>query len=157
MSRKTIQTVVVDTSVFADYYFFYSKKPERHERARAVLDKLSSLGLLVYEPFLFEVELRAVLVRRIKPEQALEIVGIVLRHVNVIGEELIHDKAAEIALFTGCRAVDAYYIATAKYVNAVLVTNDKAMKYNASKAGTEVYYLLNDEDYKALTSKLIIS
>ena len=157
MSKETIQTTVVDTSVFADYYFLYPRKPERHERAREVLDRLSSLGLPVYEPFLFEVELRAVLVRRIKPEQVLEIVGIVLRHVNVIGEKLIHDKAAEIALLTGCRAVDAYYIATAKHVNAILITNDKAMKYNALKAGVKAYYLLNDEDYKALISKLIIS
>ncbi len=157
MSRVTIRTVVVDTSVFADYYFLYPRKPERHERARAVLDRLSSLGLPVYQPFLFEVELRAVLVRRINPEQVLEIVGIVLRYVNVVGEELIHDRAAEIALLTGCRAVDACYIATARYVNAILITSDKVMKYNALKAGVKAYYLLNDEDYKALISKLIIS
>lgn len=157
MSRKTIQTVVVDASVLADYYFLYPRKPERHERARVVLNKLSSLGLPVYEPFLFEVELRAVLVRRINPEEVLEIAGIVLRHVNVIGEELIHDRAAEIALLTGCRAIDAYYIATVKYVDAILITNDKVMKYNALKARVKAYYLLNDEDYKALISKLIIS
>ena len=55
MSKEAIQVAVVDTSVFADYYFIYPRRPERHERARTVLDKLSSLGLLVYEPFLFEV------------------------------------------------------------------------------------------------------
>jgi len=157
LSRKTIQTVVVDASVLADYYFLYPRKPERHERARVVLNKLSSLGLPVYEPFLFEVELRAVLVRRINPEEVLEIAGIVLRHANVIGEELIHNRAAEIALLTGCRAVDAYYTATAKHVNAILITNDKVMKYNALKAGVKAYYLLDDKDYKALISKLIIS
>ena len=84
MSRKSIQPVVVDASVFADYYFLYPGNPVRHERARAVLNELSSLGLPVYEPFLFEVELRAVLARRINPEEVLEIVDIILRHVNVV-------------------------------------------------------------------------
>ena len=157
MSKEAIQAAVVDTSVFADYYFLYPRKPERHERARMVLDKLSSLGLQVYEPFLFEVELRAVLVRRIKPKQVLEIADIVLSHVNVIEEELIHGKAAEIALLTGCRAVDAYYIATTKHVNAALITNDRVMKYNALKVGVEAYYLLNDNDYNTLINKLIVS
>lgn len=157
MFKESIQGAVVDTSVFADYYFLYPEKPERHERARIVLNKLSSLGLPVYEPFLLEVELRAVLVRRIKPEQVLKIVSITLEHVNVIREELVHDKAAEIALLTGCRAVDAYYIATAKHASAVLITNDKVMRDNALRTGTETYYLLNNNDYNTLINKLTIS
>ncbi|PUA32751.1 MAG: hypothetical protein B7O98_04680 [Zestosphaera tikiterensis] len=78
----------------------------------------------------------------------------VLEHVNVMGEELVHNKAAETALLTGCRAVDAYYIAVAKHVNGILITNDKTMKYNALKAGVESYYLLDDKDYKTLIDKL---
>jgi hypothetical protein len=65
--------------------------------------------LLVYEPSLFEIELRAVLVRRIRIEQVLEIIDIVLRHVNVIREEVIHNEASEIALLTSCRVVNTYY------------------------------------------------
>ncbi len=157
MSKGAIRVAVVDTSVFADYYFLYPRKPERHERARTVLDILSSLGLPVYEPFLFEVELRAVLVRRISPEQALRIASITLEHVNVIREELIHDKAAEVALLTGCRAVDAYYIAVARQANAALITNDRVMRDNALKAGAESYYLLDDNDYNTLIINLTIS
>ncbi|MCE4623235.1 MAG: hypothetical protein F7B11_00605 [Caldisphaeraceae archaeon] len=48
------------------------------------------------------------LARRINPKGTLEILDIMLRHINVIGEELIHDKASEIALLTGCMAVGAY-------------------------------------------------
>ena len=59
---RPIHAVVVATSVFADYYFLFPGNPERYRRAREVLGKLSDLGLPVYEPFLFEVELRAVLV-----------------------------------------------------------------------------------------------
>lgn len=143
--------------VFADYYLFYLGRWERHERARAVLDKLSSLDLFVYEPFLFEIELRGVLVRSIKPEQVIKIVDLVLEHVNILGEKLIHDKTAEISPLTSCRAVDAYYIATAKHVNGILITNDRVMKYNALRAGIETYYLLDDKDYEALIGKLTTS
>ncbi len=145
---------MVDTSVFADYYLLFPGDPERHRRARGVLDRLSDLGLPVYEPFLFEVELRAVLVRRIDPKNVLDILNIVLGHINVIDEKLIHDKAAEIALLTGCRAVDAYYIAVAKHVDAVLITSDKTMRDNASKSGVEAYYLLSNKDYNTLISRL---
>ncbi len=151
---RPIHAVVVDTSVFADYYLLFPGNPERHKRARAILDKLSDLGLPVYEPFLFEVELRAVLVRRIEPKYVLDILNVVLGYINVIDEKLIHDKAAEIALLTGCRAVDAYYIATTKHVDAILITNDRIMRDNALKSGVGAYYLLGNKDYKTLISEL---
>ena len=119
-----------------------------------MLDEVSRLGLPVYEPFLFEIELKAVLVRKIEPRRVLDMVAIALKHVNVVMEEEIHDRAAETALLTGCRAVDAYYIATAKHVNAILVTNDKVMRYSASKAGVEAYYLLEEKEYEVLLEKL---
>ena len=49
---RPIHAAVVDASVFTDYYFLFPGNPERHRRARGVLDKLSDLGLPVYEPFL---------------------------------------------------------------------------------------------------------
>ncbi len=153
----TLVSVVIDTSVFADYYLLYPTRPERHQRARTILKKISELGLPVYEPFLFEIELRAVLVRRINPRQVLEIVATVLNHVNIVEEREIHDKAAETALTTGCRAVDAYYIATARRFNAILVTNDKVMKENGLKANIEVYYLLDDNDYYMLKKRIMRS
>ena len=119
---------MVDTRVFTDYYFLFPGSSERHKRARAVIDRLPDLGLPVYEPFLFEVELRAVLVRRIDHKNVLDILNTILEYTNVINEELVRDKAAEIALLTGCRAVDAYYIAITKYVDAVLVTSDRVMR-----------------------------
>ena len=50
---RPINAVVVDTSVFADYYLLFPGSLERHRRARGVLGKLSYLGLSVYESFLF--------------------------------------------------------------------------------------------------------
>lgn len=94
------------------------------------------------------------LVRRIDPKSVLDILNIVLGHINVIDEKLIHDKAAEIALLTGCRAVDAYYIAAAKHVGAILITSDRTMGDNASKSGGRAFHLLNTSDYKLLISEL---
>jgi len=54
-------------------------------------------------------------------------------------EELVHNKVAEIALLTGCRAVEAYYIAVAKHVNDVLIINDKIMKHNVLRARVKSY------------------
>ena len=92
--------------------------------------------------------------RRIDPKNALDIINIVVEHITVIDEKLFHDKAAEIALLTGCRAVDAYYIATAKHVGAILITSDRTMRDNASKSGVEAYYLLSNKDYKTLKNRL---
>ncbi len=57
-------------------------------------------------------------------------------------------------MLTGCRAVDAYYIATTRHVDAILITHDRTMRDNASKSGIEAYYLLNNKDYRTLINKL---
>ncbi len=108
------------------------------------LNKLSDKGAIVYEPFIFEVELCAVLVRYIEPKYVTEILKAILNHIAVIKEGELHSEAKAIALKTGCRAIDAYYIATAKLVDAILVTNDGVMKSNADKVGVEAYYLVKD-------------
>ena len=149
-----VGAAVVDASTFADYFLLYPMERARHERARAVVDRLSALGVAVYEPFLFEVELRSVLSRRLGPAKALELTSATLSHVNVVDEEQIHAAAAEVALLAGCRAAGAYYIATARYVDAFLVTSDKRMRDNAQAAGVEAYYLLDDRDYAELAERL---
>ncbi|BEP17926.1 hypothetical protein PYJP_12780 [Pyrofollis japonicus] len=72
----------------------------------------------------------------------------------MVGEEEIHDKAAEIALVTGCRAVDAYFTATAKHAKAILIASDKVMRDNARKIGVEACYLLDNRDYAKLIASL---
>ena len=146
--------VVVDTSVFADYLLYYPARPERHRRARRILDAISGLGAPVYEPFILEVELPAVLVRRLPRPRAAELAREVLEHVNIVEEAELRSDAVEIALSTGCRAVDSYYIATAGLLDAALVTSDRVQAANARKAGVEAYYLLSDADYAALAERL---
>ena len=101
--------LVVDVSVFIDYFVKARGREARRWKARAFIDRVSSLGLALYEPFLFEIELKGVLVRRIEPRKVVEIVDKVLRYINVVDEEELHNAAAQIALNTGCRAIDAYY------------------------------------------------
>ncbi len=123
-----VHAIVVDTNVFADYYFLFPAKLARHKQARTILDRLSDLGLIVYEPSLSEVYHRAVLVRSIDPRYVLDILNTILEHINVIDENIIHNRAAEIALFTVCRSVDAYYIVATIHADALLITNDRTMR-----------------------------
>ena len=60
-----------------------------------------------------------------------------LNHVVTIKEDELHSETKSIALETGCRAIDAYYIASARFANAILVTNDSVIKSNADRAGIE--------------------
>ena len=139
-----LKSMIVDVSVFVDYFVIVEGREDRHRIAVEFLNKLSDRGAIVYEPFVFEVELCAVLVRYIEPKCVMEILEVVLNHIAMIKEDELHSDAKAIALKTGCRVIDAYYIATAKLVDAILVTNDSIMKSNADRVGVEVYYLAKD-------------
>jgi len=145
---------VLDASVFVDYYVRFPQSAKRHERARNVVKALSRIEAEMYEPFILEIELTGVLVRVLKQEDVLRILRIVSKYVRYIDEAKLHDTAAEVALKTGCRAVDSYYIAAAKKYSAILITSDRVMKLNAEKVGVESFYLLSDEDYRALMDRL---
>ncbi len=139
-----LKSMVIDVSVFVDYFIVVKGKENRHKIAVEFLNKLSDKGAIVYEPFVFEVELCAILVRYIEPKYVTGILKVILNHVAMIKEDELHSEAKATALKTGCRAIDAYYIATAKLVDAILVTNDSVMKSNAEKAGVEAYHLVKD-------------
>jgi len=148
-----LKPTVVDVSVFVDYFVIVEGKEDRHRIAVEFLNRLSDRGAIVYGPFVFEIELCAVLVRYMEPNYVMKILEVVLNHVATIKEDELHSEAKAIALKTGCRAIDAYYIATAKLVNAVLVTNDSIMKSHADMAGVEAYYLA--KDYEKLHKILV--
>jgi len=138
--------------IFFDYFIKIRDKEVRHRLARDFISYISEPEFTIYEPFLFDIELMAVLVRKMNPQKVMRLVNEVISYVNIIEEPVIHSLAAKIALDTGCRAIDAYYIATAIYSNAILVTNDKTMKNNAAKVGIETYYLL--EEHNLLIEKI---
>ena len=149
-----MEAAVVDTSVFADYFLLFEGNRERHVRARQVLDLFSEKGVRVYVPFLCEVELKGVLVRHVEPARVIEIVNRVMDFVNVFEESALRGLASEVALHTGSRAVDSYFIALSRLVEASLVTSDRVMKANAARFGVRSYYILDPRDFSSLLEGL---
>ena len=69
-------------------------------------------------------------------------------------EDIDYELLLDIALRTACRAIDAYYIATASLVSGILVSADKVMVDNAKNYGVEAYYILDTSGYNKLLSKI---
>ncbi|AEC52848.1 hypothetical protein PNA2_1934 [Pyrococcus sp. NA2] len=106
--------------------------------------------LQIYEPEVFKVELAGVLARKFKREDILDFIMELVSKVKLI--ENPNELAFLVSLQTGCRAIDAYFIATAKMTDSILVSNDKVMVKNAKKFEIEAYYLL--EQYKDVSKRL---
>ena len=58
----------------------------------------------------------------------------------------IFDEALSIALETGSRAADSFYIASVKVEGAILISNDKFQIESAKRSGIEAYSLLQDKE-----------
>ncbi len=144
-------SIVVDVSVFIDSLFVYNE--ERSRRAQSLFRHISDTGLSVFEPQVFGVELASQLVRRKPRDVAEKMHNEIIKRV-VIVEDVDYELLLDIALRTACRAVDAYYIATASLVSGVLVSADKVMINNARKYGVEAYYILDASDYARLISRI---
>lgn len=127
--------IVIDTSVWLDLFL---ENSGRREAAEDVL----SIETTIYEPEVFKVELAGTLSRRFNKKEVLGFIDEVLTKVKLV--ENPGELAFQIALNTGCRAIDSYFVAAAKLTNSFLVTNDKIMVRNARKAGVEAYYLVED-------------
>ncbi len=142
--------IVLDTSVFVDAIIPFDR--ERHRKSTTVLDVISKKELEVFEPRLLVVELSAVLARYKPRDVVVKHVNEIVKHVNLVGYEELHETALDMALSTGCRAIDAFFIGCAKETNSILVSSDKVQVSNARKAGVEAYHLL--EEYNELLAEL---
>jgi len=150
--------VVVDTSVFIDAILEFDKY--RTKLADDLFETIQNTSLEIVNPFLFRVELAGVLSRKLPKDRVMLIVKDILEDVRLIPNP--DDLAFEVAMKTGSRAADAYFIATAKLTGSILITNDRIMAGNAKKAGVEAYYLIEEfgkvmerlEGMKKLSRKL---
>ncbi|MDI9643296.1 MAG: type II toxin-antitoxin system VapC family toxin, partial [Archaeoglobales archaeon] len=95
-------------------------------------------------PRVFRVELTGALARRFDKSDVSNFIEEIMSKVVLIDNP--DEIAYQIALNTGCRAIDAYFIATAKLTNSILITNDRIMAENAKKYGIEAYYLIDEFD-----------
>ena len=130
--------VVVDTSVWLDLFL------EDSERKKVAEDLMKAIETTIYEPEVFKIELAGTLSRRFRKDDVLSFVDEVMAKVRLVGNP--NELAFQVAVNTGCRAIDAYFIATAKVTGSILITNDKVMAKNAKKYGIEAYYLIEEFD-----------
>ncbi len=130
--------IVIDTSVWLDLFL------EDSDRKKIAGEFMKAIEVTIYEPEVFKIELAGTLSRRFGRDDVLSFIDDVMSKVRLI--ENPNELAFQIALSTGCRAIDSYFVATAKLTNSILVTNDKIMVKNAKKAGIEAYYLIEEFD-----------
>ncbi len=131
--------LTVDTSVFADFILEFDEK--RTKKAEKILE-MAKEGIL--NPKLFKIELACILARRFHSKEVEKIISEIIDEIALVDNP--DEIAYQIALNTGCRAIDAYFIATAKLTNSILITNDRIMAENAKRYGIEAYYLLEEFD-----------
>ncbi|WP_456452670.1 type II toxin-antitoxin system VapC family toxin [Thermococcus sp.] len=146
--------VVADTSVMVS--LFSSFYPYRTEISKRIAS-LTEMGVIeLYSPRLGEFEFIAVITRFLSRELAEEAWGIYRSLITeFLGEGVLSDLLRELSFETSHRIPDLYFIATARYLNAVLITNDKRMAELAGKLGLRAFYLVEDsgEFFKSLEVK----
>jgi len=136
--------IVLDASIVVDAYAGRSK--ERREAVLSLLEMLDAVGAELVEPRLFVVEIAGVLVRYIKPEDVVRVLALLEGVARLVPETEYWGLAKDIALKTGSRAADSYYIAVARLTDALLVTSDRPQAVSARRAGVEAYYLPAERD-----------
>jgi len=133
--------IVIDTSVLVDYIF--EEDVTRNNIAKETLKLVK--GLRVFAPRILLIEFMAVARMLGMTIFKLDMVRLTADFV-LLSEDKIFDEAFKIAERIHPRAADAYFIATAKLTNSILITNDRVMARNAKKAEIEAYYLIEDFD-----------
>ncbi|MEM2243896.1 MAG: type II toxin-antitoxin system VapC family toxin [Archaeoglobaceae archaeon] len=115
--------IVLDTSIFVDYLF--EKNEKRKEIARKMLGQLEGKEVAVPKVFLIElISIGRRLGFKIKKEDVLEFYS----ELTFVGEEEIIEILFDVAETVHPRAIDAYFIATAKLTNSILITTESWLK-----------------------------
>lgn len=146
------EKLIIDASVAID--LFASKDACRAEAAEKIFRCTSSNDISIYAPRLFLVEVAGVLVRFLSPNIVNDIVKRLSEEIMIIGDDLYFEKSVKIALATGSRGADAYYIGLAETLNAPLATSDKIQAQNARKIGAKAFYILNRRQLEELIKLL---
>jgi len=134
-------SLVVDASVLVDIF-----APREETRRKLAIELLrSARGKPKYAPNILLVELAGV-ISRYDADLARLALDYVRRNIVLLDEATILALCLDITLKTGCRAADAYYIATAKLTSSTLISNDRIQVMNARRAGIKAYYLVEELD-----------
>ena len=139
---------MIDASVAVD--LFAGREELRIASAEKVFECVVRQGIAVYAPRLFLAEVAGVLVRFLPANIVRGVVERLRDEVTLVGDDLYFMEAVEIAMTTGSRGADSYYIGLAKTLNAPLATSDKVQALNAKKSKIRPFYILNKRDLESL-------
>ena len=144
--------LIIDASVVVD--LFAGREELRIVSAEKVFECVARQGIAVYAPRLFLTEVAGVLVRFLPPSIVRGVVERLRDEVTLVGDDLYFTEAVKIALTTGSRGADSYYIGLAKTLNAPLATSDRVQALNAKKIKIPSFYILNKHDLENLLDTL---
>ncbi len=133
--------IVIDTSVLVDYVF--ERDITRNSVAKETLKLVK--GFRAFAPRILLIEFISVARRLGMSISRHDVINLVADFI-LLSEDTIFDEAFKIAESVHPRAADAYFIATSKLTNSILITNDRIMAVNAKKYGVEAYYLIEEFD-----------
>ena len=131
-SRGSPLKVTLDASV---WLAALSPTERDHAACASLVSSLIERGVALHQPGLFVIEVCATVARRTRNRALATDAGRATLEVpGLIVHELDHElaaEAAEIAAACALRGADAVYVATAKRMNATLVTLDRELRERA--------------------------
>ena len=135
--------LTLDTSVLVD--LFLPVEERRKVKAKRVIEIVEEREIEIYNPKIFIIEFLSIL-RRFLSKEMVENSLQLSRNINFLEEDEIFVIARELSLEVHPRAIDAYFIATAKLTDSILISNDKTMVNNSKETGIEAFYLIEEHD-----------
>ncbi len=139
--------VVLDTTVVVKSllkpakhlpYSIYERELSTHRKCKVIMSLLKKKTYPVYFPKAGLVEVASVLRRNdINQDTIREILDAMKKTFIIISEDVLFDKALEVALAEAPSGFDTYFIALALKVRALLLTDDEPMAVHAKNLGVE--------------------
>ncbi|UXD21748.1 nucleotide-binding protein [Ignicoccus pacificus DSM 13166] len=146
MGRVVLDTSVVAKSVLAPPRYLerdiYKREIETRQKIRVILSLLEKMNYKVFFPKAGIIEVASVLKRSGMPrEHVLKVVESLNNTFIVIDEDVVYDKALEVALTTAPSGFDTYFLALALLTDSLLVTDDKGMANQARRLRLNVIFV----------------
>ena len=151
MARSYTGRVVLDTSVVAKSILappkhlqrdIYERERETRQKINVILGLLEKMSYKVFFPKAGIIEVVSVLKRSgMTREHVLKIVESLNNTFIVVDENVIYDKALEVALTTAPSGFDTYFLALALLTDSLLVTDDKGMADQARRLKLNVIFV----------------
>lgn len=145
--REEAANIVLDTTVIVKSLLkpakhlprnVYDRELSTHKKCRTIMRLLKKNRYFIYFPRAGLVEVVAVLRRNsLSRDMVSDIVSTIERTFIIVNEDLLFNKAVEVALLEAPSGFDTYFIALALNVKALLLTDDESMAIHARNLNVE--------------------